>query len=461
MTPSSAAAAALIEELVTLDQQNPLGDAVRKLGPTQQAVYEDDSKWRLFRAPNKSGKTSIISIEAWLDLMQMGRRDDMPTHRPPTLIYSCPDLSGSYADDVCRSLREYEPEGWRHPTCTYTRAKGYYVGGRRGLMTYDGGQVMFRSGHQAITDQAGIWGDKIFVNEPPEEKAWGELVRAAALMDAPIMMGFTAIGDLGWLKDMVEARDSKWSQHVGELTVEDCPWRTQESIDNQIALCPPSEREQRIYAGWDAPSLSRMYTGFDATITSDVLPQCDVSAILGLDHGEAPGHEAIVLGVAWRPQKGEAPHVHILDEYVSPGRTTVGTDAKGIVKMLERWGLATKDIVIAVGDVGSAGKSRLVTLNREFEIALKALTGWSPSIRTARKKKGSPEYEAHMVDTAMIEGRYHITTRCKGLTKSYSRWQGTRIGKDGEHSHLLDAARYVASPILTDTDERASMIQIG
>ena len=461
MLGTSSHAMDLLDELVMMERKNPLAAVVNNLGRTQQEVYEDDAKWRLLRAPNKTGKSSTLSIEAWLALLRQHRRLDLPTNRPPTLIYGCPDLGGSYADDVCVSLREYEPPGMLHPGCTYTPSRGYYIGGRRGLMLHDGAKIIFRSGHQSQKGQAGIYGDMLLINEPPEEAQWGELVRSAALWNAPILMAFTAIGDLAWLRAYIEADDSEWSQHLGKLTINDCPWRTQASIDAQIKLCPEGEREQRIYGGWDAPSLSRLYTGYSDNVVSDRLPRGDVNVILGLDHGTAPGHEAIVIGAAWRDRVGAPPRVHILSEYTSPGRTTVVTDAQAIVRMLAEFGFTTKDILIAVGDVGTAGKSSLISLNREFEEALRALTGWSPGIRTAKKRKGSPEYEAHLVDTAMIDRMFHVHPDCVQLIEAYKRWQGTRVGKDSDHSHILDATRYVSSPIFGGTEARAAMISVG
>ena len=91
------------------------------------------------------------------------------------------------------------------------------------------------------------------------------------------------------------------------------------------------------------------------------------------------------------------------------------------------------------GDVNSAGKSRLTSVNEELarELRLQA-GGKGPTFQRAEKGPGSVGYGVHILDDALGEGRLLVHPRCVGLRRAMRRWEGD----DDDFKHWLDALRY-------------------
>lgn len=457
-----------IDDLIATEEANPLATYwAGGMSKGQRKLHEDQHWNRLLRKANKVGGTTAIDAEAWGWLTGTHPRNDhWGIPNPCTILYVVADLEGSYADDVCKNLRELEPPGVLAPECVYDEVRGYYVHGRRGILLANGSQVVFRSGKQDGTSLEGIWAHVVIVNEPPRKSRWGGIVRAAALTGAPILMVFTSVGlDLSWLKKIIEEDPETaviWGQTVLILNRENAPWRTQESIDAQIANVASWERDQRIYAAWEGVATGRSYDAFSMECVSPSLPAEDVTVVLGLDHGERPSHEAILLAVRWR-DKNKKPHAYVLDEYVSPGATTPETDAINTERMLLRHGISLMAVKSAVGDVNSAGKSAAgQSLNSVFEQAFAALieSRMPPfKITKPRKRPGSIIAGTKAINFAFADGRFRVHPRCKELIKCLSQWQGTNVGEDKSYTHLLDAMRYVLADYM-DTSKAGGVIPI-
>lgn len=431
------------------------------MSPAQRAFFEDPSPRRFMRKGNKLGGTMLGNAEAAGLSLGIHPRIRLPT--PNTGIYFVPDLDHSYADDVCRTFAMLLPPDALAPDCSYTDTAGYKVSGRRGMKFANGSKILFRSSHQQPRSQAGIFGDWGLINEPPAEHLWGEMMRAFSLRaDTPLMMLATIADDMrsprggyGWLRQIIEG--GGWSEHVVPLiphgsdednpTNELHPWRTVESIRQQIANCPPWERAQRIFADWEAPALDRWLVGWDGTTITDAdLPSFDVKIGLGLDHGELPGHEAGVIFCWWYDSNTNRPRVVVLDEYTSKGRTTVEGDALAIQALLSSHGQGLMDISKAVGDTNSAGKSRLTSVNREFEIAFGELLHGPPpfEVDKPRKGPGSISWGARILNRAFQTQQLFVHERCEQLTTAIGRWKG----EDDDYKHLIDALRYGTCEIL-------------
>lgn len=454
-----------LDELARLEAENPLACYwAGGMSEGQREFHGAPRKYRLLRKGNKTGGTYAISAEVWAFLLGThDRAEEWGVPCPCTVLYVTSDLEASYADDVCKSLRELQPPGALHPDCTYDAVRGYYARGRRGILLANGSQVIFRSGKQDGMSLEGIWAHVVVVNEPPLRSRWGGIVRAAALTGAPILMVFTSVGlDLRWLRREIEAAREMWDEVVIVLTPEAVPWRSRADVEAQIRSCPSWEREQRIYAGWESLSPDRSYDGFGPqSVTTDV-PDVDAQIVLGIDHGERPGHEAAVVIARWIDEDTRLPHAYVFGEYVSPGRTTPEKDARNIEAQLAPLGVTLTAVTEAFGDVNTAGKSAAgMTVNRAMEGAFADLAGRPRSrppfpLRPARKGPGSVLSGMKVINAALIEERLKVHPRCVELIRCMTHWRGTKVGTDEEYTHLLDALRYAMASWL-DTSTRSAL----
>ena len=436
------------------------------MSPVQRKLHEDTSPNRFALWANKLGKTYGLSAELWADL-QRTNPHGKPLPPQARILYVVPDLDGSYADDVCASLRELEPPDILHESCRYDRARGYLLpGGRRGILTADGDIVVFRSSHQELTGASGVAAHKLYINEPPKQAFWGEIVRSVSETNGQILAAMTLVNRLGktqtfeWLREIVVGEGSEWSFHHAELSIENAPHRTEEDIRRQILNCPIWEYDQRILAMWDAAAVDRLLQGFDLDLNvceDDCIPD-DAILALTMDHGERPGAQVIHFNAHWGEK--ETARVHVIDRYASAGRTTTAQDAFHVQEMVETHGYTLEHIKRGRGDTNSAGKdSEIRTINLSFQQAFAALCGrkWSDppfKIIAPDKRPGSREYGLAVMNRAFLAGALTINPRCKRTIHEAKNWKGGKgQNEDGELSHGMDSLRYDIADVL-DTTER-------
>lgn len=441
---------------------DPFGVGKWGMAPWQRAVAMDPSPRILIRKGNKVGGSCFASwtIKAFLDGWHPTIRR---RQRLEDVLYVGADLETTYKKDVSRRLREFFTDGDLSARCHFDRAKGFMLAGARGIETPAGDMVTFVSGTQAALSLSGASYGLIIVNEPPRSHIWAEVMRAAAEHGATVLVNFTPLppesmvgrDDLVWLKNEVEKEPEPgtagWSIHVVPLRPDTAPHRTQESIAQQIADMFSWERAQRRDAAWEGPAPARTLANWtDDQVWSgdswDDLPGAAGGEIrLGLwaDHGELGGHEVVGLG-AWQG-RGRHASVWLVDEYVSPDRTTIAQDAGGVLRMLGRRGLTYDQIDEAVGDVNTAGKSKLTTINDELTRELAAQSGVrGPRFMPAQKGPGSVAFGVRIIDDALGGGRSWVHERCEGLRRAARRWQGD----DDDFKHWIDMWRYGAVPHL-------------
>lgn len=446
------------------------------MSPPQRALFADPSPKRFVIKGNKIGLTYHAGFEAWL--WMLGEHPVHPVKAPNVGLIVMPDLEQSYADDVCRVLRELEPPGILHPRCKYTAEDGYTLGAKRGLKLRNGSRVLFRSSHQQPQRLEGIKAAWIIPNEPPAQHIWGGIMRTAAMgARTPVLMPFTVVDDIrktrsshAWLRKIVEDDHGGWSTHVVPLSPENAPHRAPLhcpggsactllggtcgvmdcSIRQQWIDCLEQERPQRIFAEWEAPAFDRIFQTFDRdrNVVGDESVPVDhpVSIGWGIDHGERPGHEVASLFLFWG-RTNASRTVLVLDEYESKGRTTEVQDVLAMHEIMARYGISDYEVDHARGDTNSAGKSRLTSVNRAFENAWADMVkDDSPpfAILPARKGQGSIMYRVRVLSRALREGRLLFHERCERHIECYSRWKGD----DDDSKHFIDADGYGVTELL-------------
>lgn len=429
----------------------------------QREVLLDTSGRILIRGGNKIGKSLQLAEEVALFLEGKHPTRKRPTDRPAKVLYVVADMANAYVDDVCETLHEVIAP-WMLDPQTKFDSRGYTVSSARSILWHDGSKVIFRAGTQDGQAIAGLWADLVVVNEPPLLKRWGEIMRAAALRNAPVIAGFTPVDDHGvsrdvlWLRDVVEGKPGeptptrkdgtpKWSQHVVRLTAENAPHRHPDDVAQQIDDMLAWEIPQRRDAEWEGPAPERTLASFGPANMLEAM-HGDWSAIpvekrhlrLGLsaDHGEKKNKEVVVF-YAWTGANRDV-ECWVLDAYISPGVTSIAQDADATCAMLARWGCTPDDIDKCEGDTNSSGKGDITakTVNEAFSNAFKDL-GYNLKMVAANKGADSVSNGIRVLNDAFARLKLWILTSARPIAHAVSRWQG---GNGEIHKDKVDPLRY-------------------
>ena len=468
MTPAERAEwdelAALEAELSVLEAASPAARfALDAPGPGlwgaadfQRALALDTSKRIFLRKGNKVGGSTWLhwTAKAFFD----GWHPTLPRpKRPARIAYIAADLEQSYKRDVAPRLREFFLDCDLSERCHYDGAKGFMVGGGRGLETANGDLIAFFSGHQAALALAGGSYDLVMVNEPPRPHIWAEALRAAAEHGASVLVNFTPLppeslvggDDLTWLRKEIEDPAKGWSQHVVPLRPDTAPHRTKAGIDRQIADMYAWEVAQRRDGEWEGPAPARRLDAFGPGCQFLLSPQpapwtlpglppgAEVKVGLSADHGEKANKEVWLLWV-WIGTRRDSV-IWVIDEYISPGRTSIEQDAQGVVGMMAPWGLTPSHADIIVGDTNSSGKGDVLaeTVNQRFQMAFDDL-GYPARVQSADKGADSVALGALVLNDGFATGRLWINQLCGALCRAAGRWDG---GND-KFKDCVDSLRY-------------------
>jgi phage terminase large subunit-like protein len=418
--------------------------AFHKPTPPQQRWHNCLERIKLLRGGNQVGKTTALAAETFWAAEAHG-----PGFRGRIVCYSWPQslVVQSKFHALCpkRILDDdahfHPSRGWRH------RRISLRGGGVIDFVTTEGGSLSMAS---ATLDYIGF-------DEPPDPSSWAEGVARVTATGGRVVATLTPVGrPMGYLKEQVEA--GVVADFCAPLTVENCPWLTQEQIDEVIAATLASERPQRVGGAWEGVTPERLLSAYtDDHIFDD-------------DDDDAPtGRLSVGLGFDWAERSmgtiaelvlfDAASHkVWSFDEYESKGATTIDQDAIAILAMLERWGIGLEDVEVARGDTNSLGKSKLTSVNREMSEALARAVGVPERvisagrlplrIESANKGPGSVIAGARTLNDALAGWRWRISRRCSRLIEGCRHWRGQKTGRGSEVKDAMDATRYIAVPIL-------------
>jgi len=444
-----------------------------KATPKQLEFHRSQSPRRIIRAGNQTGKTLAGAAE--LMAMATGRHPYRETPRAPALIWAVIADLENHGPAVARKIREVEPAQEISPATRYDPARGYLTRGRRAIEFRNGSLIEFRSGKGEITALASASCDALWFDEPPKASHFGESIARVAVRRlpsgdrAPVWMTLTPIGrPCGWLRDLVEGVDGEppaehWDQTVITLTPEDCPHRSAESLSQQIASYLPSEVAQRTSGAWVGVTFERLFTGFNDSILfdDDELPDRQWGVGLTWDHGER-SHSEVCLLFAYDEAARE---VWVIDEHTSQGRTTTAQDAQATLSMLDRHGLSVAAVTRARGDVNSAGKNALISVNRLLEESIAEAVGLpshAPPFRIlgASKPPGSILWGSRVLNLAMLSGRLRVSPRCHSLIEGLRHWKGTKQSGDANLAHAIDSLRYGVADLLDSRARGATRIRV-
>lgn len=439
MTEEQKAAAAALMPILRFDPS-----------PKQEAFHRSTHKRRIVRAGNQVGKTKMCADEAWSFALGVNPYKDVPPGPTRGLVIAA-DYQ-SYIDVVGFSLHQSCPH-WALVDSDYDTNRGWK---NNRILLKNGSSITFRWGGSKSTAVAGLVCDWVWIDEPPPQHLFSEAMTRVAVRNGYAFLSMTPIGrPVDWLREHVEGDPDKgtearedWEQFVIRLTVEDCPHRTQESIDTQMAGYLPSEMPQRRDGAWEGSVADRALECFE--LDSVVDWELDVMGRsmvrLSLDHGEKASRQTALAALY------NADKILVFAENASTTATAIEDDAREIEELLRQHGMTVQDVDEAVGDINSAGKmARGRSVNDELGAAL--------DLEISKAKKGKVSDSVYYVNMALKERRLFIHSRCVGLIKSMLNWK--HESKYEDLKHFIDALFYLVSPVYQARYMRTSKAQVG
>lgn len=422
--------------------------------PPQRSFLGDPSPRKALVGGNQLGKTYVGAADA-LGRMRgehpgLGRWRPVPVHGwcvnaswKQSLIIQRKVFSMLGSDELAKGVRFTNKRGF---TGSYVELK-------------NGSTLTFVTANQDTVDLASATLDFIWIDEPPPEHIWGELVARVRHKRGVIFLTLTPWGrPVEWLRakcdgDEEQGVSSSIATHYAPLTVENCtpeglpPFQSQEEIDAFARDLLPIERNQRVHAGWEGVTVERIFEAFDERTLSHDVPGGVVEIGVGIDHGAKAGRQvAVLIAVAMIAGR---PRIWILDESRSDGRTGVHDDARNILSMLARNGLTLKNVDWWRGDRSHSGDWRgNQKSNRDLKRAFAEVQGIAYDklpeplrrISTPKKWDGSVAYGCRLMNKAMAEDLLTVNPRCVSVIDGLRHWKGDR--RDPKKD-AVDAARYI------------------
>lgn len=247
------------------------------------------------------------------------------------------------------------------PDGTFRKGVRYESGGMKGqrLAVFEvvGGPCAgseLRCGTFDAKNLAGPRADYILSDEPLPEPVYNELMPRLLGRNGRMFVTFTptlgTAGDIGYLWRVVDDPASPWAVEVrAETTVANCtprgglieiPFLRQDEIDRLARGLSPIEVDMRL----GRSRMPRMDCGYfdgawdPTTCRVDWRPPEGTRVLVGTDHGSKAN--AQVSSLVYAHGYGFSARYHVGGMYMSSGRSEMVDDARGVVEMLWRAGIA-------------------------------------------------------------------------------------------------------------------------
>lgn len=439
-------------------------DLLYRPGPTIGRFLDYPGRLALLIAANQVGKTQGLAI--WM-VRRCLSYDGVSG--PGFLMAMVADLENMYSV-FCSKLRDVMPVSELSAETTYVDGKGYFSHGKRLIKFSNGAKITFRGGKGEQMAAAGLTCDLgVAIDEIPQRGHFSEALRAAQRFLAPVRMGFTAIGrPAGWLRARISGdpntgapptdADNKgqalWTVFNCGLNTTECPWLSEETVEQIYAQTPTEEQPQRLHGAWEGPTSERLFTGMAPSRVLEHVPEGKGWTVtVAMDHGEKAGREHALLLYS------NEQDVIIVDEYVNGKASNVEQDALGILSMLHRNKVHVSNVDRWIGDVNSAGKqSAGQSVNQAIAEAISKLAGAKSGalvqIRKPDKRPGSVEFGTRLMNYALHRGELYV---CQAA-KSTQRCLWHHKGEGDEFEHGIDALRYGAVDLLRHREAYSGIV---
>jgi len=440
--------------------------------PLQRAFLDDPSRRKLIRAGNQFfGKTAALCEEM--------RRRGEGDHPDPRMTYPrrmiCISPSDPQSVNIQKKLWEALDKRLIDPRTQFDPVVGFR--GRRPAVRWRNGSILlFKSGEAGAISFAGETVDDVFIDEPTTLRIYQEADSRVAMRGGYLILGMTPINareSLEWLRELVEA--GVVSEHHARLEPSqmipvghDEPRQT---ADGTRIDADYIEARRKAVMGldapiildgeWEVPPEGQSFPAFDWRANGDHVtsawdPSLDVQLYVGIDHGEREYKQCAILVAVHGA--GAYPQIQILDEYVGDGLTTHDQDARGIIAMLDRWGVRWNDLAGVTGDrdhdvsrksVHSVARKSNNDIQREVSRELRIpFDKVRPPIRTAKRghnTTGRLRFGYRWLHEQMLRpGHFKVQARCTHAIKSLRE----HAWKDDGTKDIIDALRYALEPVI-------------
>lgn len=474
---------------------------VRLTAPQREWLHVR-SRFALLRGGNQIGKSTVQAYDLWQFI-----RGEHPvqTHPPPTQI-AVGVYSWAQGDSFIRRIWELRRPGEVHPKIRYVAKQGLMGRKYPVIEVVDGpgrGTVVtFFTYEQGTERIAGETLHRVYLDEPPPERIFGEVVPRLNVRDGHLRLSYTPTPESppqDWARKMVEAWQGAGSPvpagdgHLHEvhvpLTVEattplggliEVPFMPPEKIATFIATLSADERRMRVEGDWDIALDGQWLEHFSHAASVHAFPTFGPGGpppgsrvAVGVDHGGGPGKQAAVLLAFWdgadpaRPtaapsrDANPAPFVWVMDARLQPGYSTVEQDAAMVLDMLAGAGLSAIDVDLWIGDRASeANRRALAKSNGDLRKELARLARVPADsfwIATPHKFGGSVRRGWQLLNGIMAarwpgqaqagRSRLMLHPRAELVAKAAQAFRG---GKADPNKDILDALRYPVERLVAD-----------
>jgi hypothetical protein len=440
----------------------------------QQSAFDAPYRLCVLWGGNGIGKS--------LTLAELARRHlgmEQPWQRsgqPPVVVLG--GNTWSQLGSTLHYLWDSLPPGWLRPGVRFES------GGLKGqrLQVYDivggpgaGGELRCGTWSAGAQNLAGPRASYVLCDEPVKEsihnELWPRLFGRGGRMVQTFTVTMSTCDDLGYLWALVDDPSKPWAGQIQtELTLDavtprggvfEYPWMSAEEIRQAEAGLSRVEADMRMGRTRTPRLNTAWFSSWGPHLIHPVHPPGGTPLGVGIDHGSRPGAQrATLVAVGGRGPRARA---WILGHHQGDGRTESEEDARGILAMLDRAGVALADVDLWVGDRAHGGDSRggvksNARLLRSFALALGIDTDareWTAklprnlrNIRTPRKYNRSVWEGMEVLHRMTVGDDPRLTMSpdpcCAPLNEDFALWQG---GQTDPHKDGLDSARYAIVPM--------------
>ena len=449
-----------IAELRRRRRDNPL-DYIDWL-PGQHAFLNDPSKRKIFRAGNQAHGKTLAGLAA-VHFRCTGHHPFIDIPAPPIEAWI---ICASWSQSTAIQEKFWQlvgRTGALEDGIEFDPKNGF--GAKSPIVRYRNGSVVrFKTTQQGSLNLAGATIDVALFDEPPASpRIYSEVQKRLIRRAGALLLTLTPIGaPCEWLREQVKEGNltETWVKlepqnliPVGcrePLKLADGTPMDQAWIDAVIAETLPYEVGVVCHGEWEIRAEGRVFSSFDQTVhetTETPRGECKIS--LGIDYGDGANFSQVAVLVAV-DDSGDYPRIWILDEYTSPGTSTIDMDAAGILSMLRRHGMNWASLDMCFGDRVWSG--RRGNLAKKSNSALQQALGkllkmphhkLRPRLQTVKRGqghgRGSVAHGCRFLHSAMVRPEhFYIHPRCSKLIDSINRWDY----RDDENKHAIDSLRY-------------------
>jgi len=457
-----------------LVRERSTGTGPARFTDSQLALFASDHKLTLLWGANGIGKSTALGEYATRAIAS-----ELHWQKPGPKVVMVLGNTWSQLGSTIKYMMGGRLRSWLAPGIRYDA--GMMKGQRMpvfSIVSGPGAGGELRLGTFRARNLAGPRADVVVTDEPLGRTVFGELWPRLLGRSGRMVQGFTpTLGtahDVGYLWEMVDDSTRPWAGEIHvPLTLDavtprgglfEIPWMSQDEIDIFEAGLPEIERDLRMGRSRQPRRDAAYFSAWrpDLVVHRRLADLNGWRVGVGIDHGSSPGSQrAIVVAVGG---VGLYSHVHVLAEYQGEGRTSTREDARAILDMLARVGVAIEDVDVWKGDRAHhgdrrGGKKSNQRLKASFAEQLGFTTarrGWMEKLPEAlrymqvpRKFDGSVWEGSEILHRLMVDDppRFSVAPECLRIQEDLANWEGSCSAAD-PYKHGLDALRYVSVPMV-------------